>query len=802
MRKENHIQMNKYHYVHILNKNTCVIRCISGMQNIYLNSEEKFLFDPKEMIMVNNNNFCIIKHPVKLDEKGNLIYSKHLETINDFDEIKIIYQRNYFPLYPGEKLLLAPRPYPTITTERKIRLRARCDLVDFLGVQRYTDDTWVLYKVYNSEGVLTEDGMYKPVENVEILSESILPEILTISDVLHLKAVSDFVGYEGIERKCGENWNVHRDSNYLYYVDDENCKLVKKFQTTLMEPTFALNLICVTKFYDKFGKVDRNVGDIWQITHEITPYHFISINERLIGRVIRRVIKEGEYVNVSNVFDTESNKNNPHQSKQLIGPCIYFVMPYEILSKTKVIYVLNHNESILLLAKIDVVDTDDKNRVAGEEWVVHGPTKYIPPIGIDVTQRRLDLEIIDTGAVYILDRETAMIRKISGTTYCLGPYEVIWQKPLSSLEYQLAIKNGNHTGGIGTYIMDNYRPARVYRVDQNHAMQLNNYSTNTSRVIFGPQFVIPEAFEIFTTFRMLLYENVVNQILLPLGPKNIITHILVTTSDHAILELAVKITWRFEVNPTDCNQEESEKIFSNLTFTFDITNSISSSIRSIVSRIPFEEFHKRSSEIILNGIFKEKEGKLFFPSNLLAITAIDILSVKPTDEKMSDQISKSVHLAIEILSKSREAEAKNKLLLEEQKSKGTIDIDMIKNEILNEHERISYTKLINENNVMSAINNVKVKAVALAKENELSSQQRLEGVKLQIVEKKIRNNFEQNEIEKSRTMELENMEFCSKQNIEQYERKQREIIETVEHFVDHFGHENIVKLFKMKDYVL
>ncbi|OAF67241.1 hypothetical protein A3Q56_05028 [Intoshia linei] len=193
--------------------------------------------------------------------------------------------------------------------------------------------------------------MYTLVINEEVITESVLPETMTISDVLHLEVLTDFIDYEGIERKCGQNWSVHRDYNYLYYVDDEN---------------FCVKRTLFKKKYDKFFKVNRKVEDIWKITHEITSYYFASINERIIRRVVWRVIKDNEYINVSNVFNPKTNSNNIHKSNQL-----------------------------------------GKKRVAGEEWVIHGPTKYIPPIIIDVLQKGPDLEINNTSAVYILDHKTA-----------------------------------------------------------------------------------------------------------------------------------------------------------------------------------------------------------------------------------------------------------------------------------------------------------------------------------------------------------------------------------------------------------
>lgn len=90
---------------------------------------------------------------------------------------------------------------------------------------------------------------------------------------------------------------------------------------------------------------------------------------------------------------------------------------------------------------------------------------------------------------------------------------------------------------------------------------------------------------------------------------------------------------------------------------------IASRVRGAVSAVSFENFHHNSSTKIREAVFgktgEEIKKELFFSSNNLCVTSVDIQNVEITDKKTREYLSKSINLAIEITSKSKEAESKH-----------------------------------------------------------------------------------------------------------------------------------------------
>jgi len=98
-------------------------------------------------------------------------------------------------------------------------------------------------------------------------------------------------------------------------------------------------------------------------------------------------------------------------------------------------------------------------------------------------------------------------------------------------------------------------------------------------------------------------------------------------------------------------------------FVGDACSFIASKIRGVISGIKFEEFHKLSARIIRKAIFGvNQEGKindlLYFASNGLCVTNVDIQTVEPVDEKTKKSLQMSVTKTIEMTTKMQEAEAK------------------------------------------------------------------------------------------------------------------------------------------------
>jgi len=63
----------------------------------------------------------------------------------------------------------------------------------------------------------------------------------------------------------------------------------------------------------------------------------------------------------------------------------------------------------------------------------------------------------------------------------------------------------------------------------------------------------------------------------------------------------------------------------------------------------------------------------FFDANNLEISAVDVQSVEPIDQRTRDALSKSVQLAIEITTRSQEATAQHESKKQEQISSGFLE---------------------------------------------------------------------------------------------------------------------------------
>jgi len=177
--------------------------------------------------------------------------------------------------------------------------------------------------------------------------------------------------------------------------------------------------------------------------------------------------------------------------------------------------------------------------------------------------------------------------------------------------------------------------------------------------------------------------HVIKSLCLLLGPDFMTDVVVVETSDHARLSLKLSYNWFFEYDVHD--EAKSAAIFSVPDFVGDACKAIASRVRGIVAAHSFDNFHKGSAQIIREAVFGvDKEGKpknrFIFASNNLNITNIDIQSVEPVDSRTRDALQKSVQLAIEITTKSQEAEARHEAERREQQARGRLERQKIQDE--------------------------------------------------------------------------------------------------------------------------
>jgi len=150
--------------------------------------------------------------------------------------------------------------------------------------------------------------------------------------------------------------------------------------------------------------------------------------------------------------------------------------------------------------------------------------------------------------------------------------------------------------------------------------------------------------------------------------------IVVETSDHARLLVKLSYNWCFKVDQN--NKEECSKLFNVKDFVGDACKSIASRVRGAVSAISFEDFHHHSSIKIKEAVFgKNKEDgtlreSLTFESNNLVITSVDIQGQEIIDVTTRAFLAESIHIAIQLSTKTTEENAQHQADLLDAENKG------------------------------------------------------------------------------------------------------------------------------------
>ncbi|KAF8562346.1 hypothetical protein P879_10377, partial [Paragonimus westermani] len=354
-------------------------------------------------------------------------------------------------------------------------------------------------------------------------------------------------------------------------------------------------------------------------------------------------------------------------------------------------------------------------RQPGERWLIRGPCEYVPPIGIEVAEKRTSIPLGESEGIYVRNTKTGEVRAVIGSTYMLTEEEEHWEKVLSSKVKELLEVNEMPYLGRSRFEQTILResssfdmcglqvkgprmepkpfPVISLQVPHNAAVQINDYWQNKSRVEFGPVLVLLGPHEQFTLLSLSggkpKRPHTVKSLYLLLGPDFVTDMVVVETADHARLSLQLAYNWIFDTTDALENQKEAAKLFSVPDFVGDTCKAMASRIRGAVASISFDYFHKNSARIIRAACLGlDNAGKVqdwyMFPENRLRITGVDIQSVAPGDEHISELLMKSVQMAIEITTNSLEASARYVGLVEvQQQEREQFDLVPISNRVFN-----------------------------------------------------------------------------------------------------------------------
>jgi len=438
----------------------------------------------------------------------------------------------------------------------------------------------------------------------------------------------------------------------------------------------------------------------------------------------------------------EKENLNWERKKKVEGECSFFLRPGERLeSGIQNIHVLGEEEALLLRARQLFKDPSSKVgvRQPGDRWMVFGPTDYVPPVEVEIVEKRKAIPLDENEGVYIRDIKTGKVRSVKGQSLMLQPHEELWEKALPTVVEELLAKAGQERSRTQTGPLPPRDKTRVvsYRAPHNSAVQIYDYKEKKSRVVFGPELVMLGPDEQFTVLSISggtpKKPDQLKSLCLLLGPDFMTDVVTVETSDHARLALQLAYNWNFSVDKE--NQTEAGKIFQVPDFVGDACKAIASRVRGSVAAASFDHFHRNSADIIRNAVFgKDKEGEvranLKFNANNLVITNIDIQSVEPVDQRTRDSLQKSVQLAIEITTNSQEASARHEAIRIDQEAKGLLERQKISDEAEAEKSRTLLLQLQAQSAAVEATGQATAEASARAEAAIIEGQSAVERARL------------------------------------------------------------------------
>ena len=717
---------------------------------------EHLVCGPEAMITVPPRHYCVVRNPVVIDDEGRPVQDDYGQFKLRFGDSEIRMVDRYpdpFPLYPGEACVGPPTELRIVKQNTCLKLRALRPFTDG-DVEREAGDEWHF----------TGPGTYVPRVDVEEVA-LIDARIVRHGQALRIRARRSCHDSYNHKREAGEEWLVREAGAFLPGPDEEICGEV---QAVILTDKKALHLQATRNFTDVYG-VERKAGEEWLVKSSMATSHLVDVYERKIGETSLTTLSNRQYcVVVDPVIDGVQRLATRQLRK---GELSFFLQPGESLENgIQDVQVLADDEALLLSAReafvdadyVDVVDGEaqapiDIARQPGDCWMVYGPCEYVPPVMVDVLERRQAIPLDENEGVYVRDNRTGAVSARVGTTYMLKPTESLWEKELpDEVEQLLAVQaHGQsyvvpaHFGGEswddvgGSKRRRRRAPATgagagagagsddavvgrdksrvvTFRVAHNSACQIYDYKSKSSRVVFGPDLVMLEPDEDFTVLRLSgdkpKRPNVIKNLTLMLGPDFMTDVVTVETADHARLNLTLSYNWHFDVDATDA---DANRIFNVRDFVGDACKAIASRVRGAVAAESFDNFHKFSAKVIRTSVFGlTPEGKvrdnLVFPANSLVITNVDVQSVEPVDERTRESLQKSVQLAIEITTDSQEAKAKHEAKREEEQAKGRLERQKLQNEAEAEAQRKELLLLRAESAAVETQGQAKAEAAALA----------------------------------------------------------------------------------------
>lgn len=725
-----------YQYLHVLDTNSNVTRNINGPITFTRQDHEKVVAGPSSMLTIPPRHYVIIANPAIMEDDVAVLDEHGLVKLRHGDfEVRLT--KSPFPLYPGEVQQSDITPLTVVEKNQALMLKALREFTDDVGdcvTTHCAGDQW-LFK---------GPGTYIPRVEAQII-QTVHSSVIQHSQALRLRAKNATTDCHGVSRCDGEEWLVRETGAYMPSIEEEVIETVKGIVLTDQQ---ALQLKALKTFTDVYN-IERRAGEQWLVTNDMSDAHICDVYEEKMKEVQLITLSSRQYAVIEDPVIDGQPRLGAQQLRK--GECSFFLKPGERLknSETQSVIVLSDDEALLLQA-LEALDDEESSpcseedvvtvsqRMPGDRWMVYGPRDYIPPVEVEVLEKRQKIPLDENEGIYVRNINTGVVSAVIGNTYMLNPHEELWEKELpdeveelltaGSRSYVPASERERVEANWGEMELQQRDRTRVvnYQVPHNAACQVYDFKTKTSRVVFGPDLVMLSPDEQFTVLSLSgdkpKRPAVVRSLSLMLGPDFMTDIIVVETSDHARLRLQLAYNWHFMVP-----DEDKASIFNVRDFTGDCCKAIASRVRSAVAAESFDNFHKNSARVIRKSVFGEDDAgkirKFFeFAANNLVVTNIDIQSAEPVDESTLASLQKSVQLAIQITTQSQEAKATHDAHREEEEAKGLLERQRLENEAKAEQERKRLLELKAECNAVESSGQATAEARARAEAAQIEGE--------------------------------------------------------------------------------
>ncbi|EPY22199.1 major vault protein-like protein [Strigomonas culicis] len=727
-------------YAHVLDNNTCEVVTLLGPLSLPLYEHHHKLHDaPQPCVVVPPHHYVTVENPARrtglVDEAGFHWHSVHgaftlvsgpalrvqraqaAAALMGKKEIR--FTQDPFPLFPGE-VASAPQPMELLSQTEALLLEA----VDAFTVPRegLPDLAYSAADRFLFQG----PGYYRPRLEVRVLRRE---QALVVGrhEALHLRARVAFVEDDGTARAAQAEW-THRAPGAFFL--HPNVALVRRIEGVPLTRETAVHIRALERFVDPVFKKARALRETWLVTQDDVPDVYVPSHMEEVVRLTRLVkVATRQYCVVRHPLRAGAIQWNERELRE--GPRHFFLSPGEALEGGRVrdAFTLDEHEALLVAAEEPFTDAGGVARAVASRWLVRGPCHYVPPLPVRVLEKRRVIPLTENEGVYVRHQRTGEVRAVCGRPFMLSEEEELWEKPMNPLvrllldapllslrEEDLPCMLGGAEGavsqdeveesfidgatdllvlaeqtqgltanGVRVQTEDLSRFAMVSaRAERNTLIRLYDVSKGTSRVVAGPATVLLEPHEEFTPISLSggrpKQHNQIHCLSLYLGPDYMTDIIEVETLDHARLKLQLAYNWEFETQPGI-----QEIAFTIPDFVGEACKTLASRVRSALAGETFEEFHRNSSSLIKQAIFSdaadgahEMRGEaLYTLVNGLKVTSVDIQSVEPVDQRTRVALTKSVQLAVEIITKSQESEATHQAMLREQKARGALELQTV-----------------------------------------------------------------------------------------------------------------------------